>query len=49
MGKRLGYAMRDSVRGFSGGLLGLVMAEIILLLVWTIQKHMGFHVQFMVV
>jgi hypothetical protein len=45
MGKRLGYSIRESVRGFSGSVLVLVMPEIILLLlretksVWVITYN----------
>ena len=49
MGKRLGYSISESVRGFSGRGLGLVMPEIILLLVrenknvWVITYNGGLY------
>jgi hypothetical protein len=45
MGKRLGYSISESVRGFSGMVLVVVISEIILFLVLAVEKCMGYHVQ----
>ena len=51
MGKRLGYSISESVRGFSGRGLVLVMPEIILLLVretkniWVITYNVGLNTE----